>query len=156
MAGEEFEDVWRPSLGARMAGWVIAAVGGLLALSALATAVGGDVPLGGALVVVLVNAVVAVAAWRWGSYPLLGASEAGLTVRNPLQTIVIPWDDITGARASSLGLTVGRASGEPVVAWAVTRSALSGWLRRPSRADEVIAYLAARVFGEGEEAGDGA
>jgi hypothetical protein len=150
MAGEEFDRVWRPALGARMVSWVIILVAGLLAVSALATAVGADLPLGGALVVVAVNAVVAVAAWRWGSYPLVGASDAGLTVRNPLQTIVVPWDDLTGARASSLGLTVGRTSGEPVVAWAVTRSALSGWLGRPSRADEVIAYLAARVFGEGE------
>jgi Bacterial PH domain len=144
---DEFDRVWRPGLGARVTGWLIAGVAGLLALSALATAAGGGIPAGGAVVVALVNAVVAVAAWRWGGHPLLAASAAGLTLRNPLRTIEVPWDDIVGARASSLGITIARASGEPVVAWAVTRSALSAWLGRPSPADDVIAYLAARVVG---------
>jgi hypothetical protein len=155
MAGDEpaggFERVWRPAIGARLAGWVIAGAAALLAVGAVATAIGGGIPLVGAAVVVAVNAVVAVAAWRWGSYPLVAAGEAGLTIRNPLQTVVIPWDDITGARATSLGLTVARASGDQVVAWAVTRSSLSTWLNRPSQSDEVIAYLARRVFGEGDD-----
>ena len=143
-----FERVWRPTIASRLVGWTIAAIAGLLAVSALATAAGGGIALAGATLVVVVNVVVALAAWRWGSYPLVGASDDGLTIRNPLRTVVIPWDDVAGARASSLGLTVARLSGEQVVAWAVTRSSLSTWLNRPSQSDEVVAYLAARVFGE--------
>lgn len=143
-----YERVWRTGVVARVVGWLIAVVAALLAVSALGTALSGEIPLGGAVVVILVNSVVAVAAWRWGSYPLVAASDAGLTIRNPLRTVVIPWDDIAGARASSLGLTVARRSGEQVVAWAVTRSTSSTWLARPSRSDDVIAYLAARVFGD--------
>lgn len=116
-------------------------------------ALGGDVAVGTAALVVVVNGVVAAAAWRWSGYPLVAASDAGLTIRNPLRTLVIPWHDIVGARASSLGLTVAVASGEQVVAWAVTRSTLATWLGRTSRSDEVIAYVARRVFGE-DEGGD--
>jgi Bacterial PH domain len=147
-AATGFDRVWRPTIASRVVGWVIAAVAVLLAVSALATALGGGIPLAGAALVVVVNVVVALAAWRWGSYPLVGAADDGLTIRNPLRTVVIPWDDVAGARASSLGLTVVRLSGEQVVAWAVTRSSLSTWLNRPSQSDEVVAYLAARVFGE--------
>lgn len=143
-----FDRVWRPTIASRVVGWTIAVVAGLLAVSALATALGGGISLAGAALVTAVNVVVALAAWRWGSYPLVGASDDGLTIRNPLRTVVIPWSDVAGARASSLGLTVARLSGEQVVAWAVTRSSLSTWLSRPSQSDEVVAYLAARVFGE--------
>lgn len=147
-APDRFDRVWRPTIASRVVGWTIAVAAGLLAVSALATALGGGIPPAGAALVVVVNVVVALAAWRWGSYPLLGASDEGLTIRNPLRTVVIPWGDVAGARASSLGLTVARLSGEQVVAWAVTRSSLSTWLNRPSQSDEVVAYLAARVFGE--------
>ena len=148
MGVEPYERVWRPPLGTRVVGWVITGVAALLAASALATALGGDVAAGAAALVVVVNAVVAVAAWRWSGYPFVAASDDGLTIRNPLRTLVVPWHDIVGARASSLGLTVAVASGEQVVAWAVTRSTLATWLGRTSRSDEVIAYVARRVFGE--------
>ena len=155
MGVERYDRVWRPPAGARVVGWLITALAALLAASALAMALSGDVPIGAAAVVVVVNAVVAVAAWRWSGYPFVAASDEGLTIRNPLRTLVVPWHDIVGARASSLGLTVAVASGEQVVAWAVTRSTLATWLGRTSRSDEVIAYVARRVFGEVAGEGEG-
>ena len=132
--------------------WVLGVTAGLLALAALATAFGGG-DTGSALIVALVNALLAVCAWRWGTHPLIGASDAGVTVRNPLRSLVVPWDDVVGCRATARGVTLLRRSGPPVVAWAVQKPSVSAWTGRHTVADDVVAYLVDRALGgDGEGA----
>ena len=144
-AGDHFDRVWRPSAGARLAFGAIIGVFALLALAGVAGALGGG-DVGASLLVAWVNALVAVCAWRWGSHPLIGASGTGVTVRNPLRTVVVRWEDVTGCAATSRGVTIGRAGEAPIVAWAVPKPTLSAWLGRVTRADEVVGYIATRAL----------
>ena len=116
---DEFDRAWRPSAGSRLAYGVIVAIFALLAVAGLANALGGG-DIGSSLLVAVVNAAVAACAWRWGSHPLIGATAEGVTVRNPLRTVV--------------------------VAWAVPKPTLSIWFGRVTRADEVVGYIATRAL----------
>lgn len=136
--------------------WVLGVTAGVLGLAGLATAFGGG-DTGSALIVALVNAMLALCAWRWGTHPLIGASDAGVTVRNPLRSLVVPWDDVAGCRATARGVTLLRRSGPPVVAWAVQKPSMSAWTGRHTVADDVVAYLVDRASGgdgEGALVGD--
>ena len=153
-AGDHFDRVWRPSAGARLAFGVIIGVFALLALAGLAGALGGG-DVGASLLVAWVNALVAVCAWRWGSHPLIGATDEGVTVRNPLRTVVVAWEDVTGCVATSRGVTIGRAGERPLVAWAVPKPTLSIWFRKVTRADEVVGYITTRALAhQGDGLGD--
>ena len=142
---DEFDRAWRPSAGSRLAYGVIVAIFALLAVAGLANALGGG-DIGSSLLVAVVNAAVAACAWRWGSHPLIGATAEGVTVRNPLRTVVVAWEDVTGCVATSRGVTIGRAGERPLVAWAVPKPTLSIWFGRVTRADEVVGYIATRAL----------
>ena len=140
-----FDRVWRPSGGTRIAYGLIIALFALLSAAGLANALGGG-DVGSSLVVAVVNAAVAACAWRWGSHPLIGATGEGVTVRNPLRTVVVAWEDVTGCVATSHGVTIGHAGERPLVAWAVPKPTLSIWFRRVTRADEVVGYITTRAL----------
>jgi hypothetical protein len=147
MGAERFDRVWRPRGSSLVMGWVLGGVAALLALAGLAALLAGSAEVGSALMVVLVNVLVAVAAWRWGTHPLLGADDVGVTVRNPLRTTVVPWDDVIGCGATGRGVTLLRRSGPPLVAWAVQKPTLAAWAGRRTLADDVVAYLVDRASG---------
>ena len=75
MATAELDQVWRPSLGTRVGAGLLSAVGVVLAVGGLVTAVGGDWT--GGLAVAAVFGLFPVFGWRWGTHPLLATSEDG-------------------------------------------------------------------------------
>lgn len=135
--------MWRPSRGARLGAGLLSAVGLVLAAAGLVIAAGGDWT--GGLAVAAVFGLFPVFGWRWGTHPLLATSDAGVTVRNPVRTVVVPWHEVGRCAPSSLGLVIERTTGRPLVAWAVQKSNASRWLRRRTRADEVAAAIAGRA-----------
>ncbi len=141
-ADDDLEQVWHPGRWTRVGAWAIGLVGGVLSVAALVAAVTGGA---GALVATAVFGLFPVFAWRWGTHPLLAASAAGVTVRNPVRTVVVPWADVERCVPSSLGLAVERRNDRPVVAWAVHKPSLARWLGRRTRADDVAAALEQRA-----------
>jgi hypothetical protein len=122
VAGDELDHVWRPGRWSRVGAWAVGSVGA-----------------------VLVFGLFPGVAWRWGTHPLLGASDDGVLVRNPVRVVTVPWADVERVVPSSLGLIIERRRGQPVVAWAVGKSNVSRWLRRRTRADAVAATLEQRA-----------
>jgi hypothetical protein len=143
MATDELDQVWRPNRWARLWAGALGLVGVVVCLAGLVIAVGEDARTG--LVVAAVFGLFPVFAWRWGTHPLLGASDEGIVVRNPVRTTLVPWADVEQCSPSSLGLVIERHSGRPVVAWAVPKPNVARWLRRRTRADEVAAALDERA-----------
>jgi Bacterial PH domain len=137
--------VWRPGRWAQVGAWALGLVGVLVSVAGLVSAVGGEVRTG--LVAAAVFGLFPLFAWRWGTHPRLATSAEGVVVRNPLRTTVVPWADVERCEPSSLGLVIERraGTGKPVVAWAVQKSNLAGWLRRRTRADEVAAAIEERA-----------
>ena len=141
-----FDEVWRPGLASQVTGWVGVGLNALLVVVALASVAGGDGGVGTSLLVAAVCAVVALAIWRWTVHPLLAVSAAGITVRNPLRSYVVAWEDVVAVAPTSLGLAMKlRGGGRPLVAWAVTKSNVAIRLGRRSRADEVAEYVVGRT-----------
>jgi hypothetical protein len=143
MATAELDQVWRPSLGTRVGAGLLSAVGVALAVSGVVVAAGGDWT--GGLAVMVVFGLFPVFGWRWGTHPLLATSDDGVTVRNPVRSAVVPWDEVGRCAPTSLGLAIERVDGRPVVAWAVQKPNVARWLRRRTRADEVAETIVARA-----------
>jgi hypothetical protein len=130
-----------------VAGWAGVGLNALLVAVALASAIGGgDGGAGTSLLVAAVCAVVALAIWRWTVHPLLGVSADGITVRNPLRSYLVAWEDVVAVAPTALGLAIKRrGGGRPLVAWAVTKSDVAIRLGRRTRADEVAEYVVGRT-----------
>jgi hypothetical protein len=80
-------------------------------------------------------------AWRVGVHPSVAATETGLVIRNPLETVAIPWADLVEASAGFDGITISRLSATPTTIWAVQKSNLSTWRGARTRADAVAATI---------------
>jgi hypothetical protein len=79
--------------------------------------------------------------WRAAIHPSAEATEHGLIVHNPLETVTISWNDVVDATAGYDGVTIRRRGGRPTTIWAVQKSNVSTWRRKRTRADEVASTI---------------
>jgi hypothetical protein len=112
--------VWRVGRAGLIASWIGVALG-VLAVLAVATWVllWSDSDKVAAALVAVFGIVVAVALWRVGIYPDATANDGGLVIRNPQETVRVPWEDLVDATAGFDGVTITRLSQPPARIWAV-------------------------------------
>ena len=142
MHDEGLDRVWRPRPAGRLAAWVLVVVGVVVAAGsvvvALGAAAGSSTQPVSSLVVGVMAGALAVAAWRLGVHPLIGITRAGVLVRNPVRSVLIPWSDISSCSPGYSGITIYRNGSRPVSAWAVQKSNAATWAGRSVRADQVV------------------
>lgn len=144
--------VGRPAL-------LVARVGTGLSLAAIAAVTAWvlwwpDADRTAAALAAAVDLVFVVLLWRMGLHPSLEATAAGLTVRNPLQTVEIPWAEVRETIPGYDGIRITRYGRPSVTVWAVQKANISTWSRARTRADVVAATIdhLARVHGEHDHA----
>ena len=79
-------------------------------------------------------------AWRFGLYPRLIATHAGIEVVNPLRRDRIGWDDVTVIAPGENGLVIATADGS-TEAWCVQKSNRAAKRGEVTRADRVAHEL---------------
>jgi len=140
--------IWRCSMLTLAIGWSavcclgIAAVG--LFVAAVIQMAAGD----GGLVVglaagALAPIVIAIVIHRAAIRPQVALTRAGVEVRNPWSTVALSWEEVAGAEAGYNGVLILSRSGRPVMAWAVQKSNLSTWMKRSTRADQLVEAIRA-------------
>ncbi len=80
-------------------------------------------------------------AWLSAIRPSVTASDIGLTIRNPLETVVVSWDELVGAVAGFDGITITRLRAPPATIWAVQQANVSTWRGSHTRALEVATTI---------------
>ena len=129
------------------------AVGTLASVEAVAWAFAWpDADRLAAALVAALGLCVALMVWRVGIHPSLAATETGLVIRNPLETVRVPWADLVEASAGFDGITISRLSAPPTTIWAVQKSNLSTWRGAPTRADDVAATIQVLASARGRNA----
>jgi hypothetical protein len=114
--------IWRVNRWARRACWAVAILSVVAAIGTLSVTgpkfVDGNYAwneLSGIGVILLL----AGSAWRLGIHPSIEVSSDGVSVVNPLRTIVMSYDEIRAVRPGSSGVQIELVSGRTVKAWAV-------------------------------------
>jgi hypothetical protein len=84
--------------------------------------------------------------WLFAGRPRLTLRADRLVVQNPVRRYDIAMSAVLGARAGYCGIIIDVRPNRTVVAWAVQKSNLSGWLGRKTCADEVAARVMAAAY----------
>ncbi|MEV0401818.1 hypothetical protein [Actinoallomurus sp. NPDC050550] len=94
-------------------------------------------------VVVLLVMLPGFAGWFWWSFfrPSIGLTSTELVLRNKRRTERVDLRTIEAVMPSSEGLVVFVGGRPAYVGWAVQKSNLAMWLRRPGRADQVAEQI---------------
>jgi hypothetical protein len=144
------KQVYRPGRGQLIFAFMLLVGLGLFA--ALQGAVGvarGSVSVAGAIASgVGIYGVFALLTIRVLVYPRLILGGEVITVVNPIVTRHVKWTDIDAfdITTSYSGLAIHLTDGSTLIAMAVTKSNLMMWLRRQTRADEIVAELNERLL----------
>lgn len=87
--------------------------------------------------------------WRMGLHPSVEATDNGLTIRNPLRTVEVPWAEVSEAVPGYDGIRITRYGLPSITVWAVQKANISTWSRMRTRADAVAATIEAlaRIHG---------
>jgi hypothetical protein len=137
----EGADVWLVPSGSRTASAIVTV--GWCVLAAGVTLSGGAV--GDDLLLWAIAVVIAVIAWRWSCVPYVALTADAVVVQNMFSRTEVPYGDIEAISVSYSGVTIQRASGRPVVPWAVQKSGRATLMHRESRADELADAIRARL-----------
>ena len=137
---------WRPRLAGRVCGVIFAAGSALATIGAVINVVRGDLVL---LTGLVLFPVCGVLSWQLSIGSSLTLTPAEVIVRNPFGTSRIPLPDITDVKAGYGSLAIRRADRTTITAWAVQKANIATWLRRHTRADDVVEAIrtAARAMG---------
>ena len=103
------------------------------------------------LVIGAIGSALVLGAWRFGLYPSVTATTDGITVRNPLGTTHVPWNDVVSVSPGYSGLEITRTDGTTVIVSAVQEANAAAWLGRRTRSKLVAAelmQLAAHAHGD--------
>lgn len=73
--------------------------------------------------------------------PFISADTEGVHVQNPVRRHNLSWEEIREVVPGYHGLEIMTREDEMVIAWAVQKSNLAGWLSRRTRADDVADFL---------------
>jgi Bacterial PH domain len=84
--------------------------------------------------------------WLFAVRPRLTLRADRLVVQNPVRRHDIAMSAVLGARAGYSGIVIDVRPNRTVVAWAVQKSNLAGWLGRKTYADEVAARIMAAAY----------
>ena len=84
--------------------------------------------------------------WLFALRPRLTLQAGRLVVQNPLRRDDLAMSEVLGARAGYSGIVIDVRPNRTVVAWAVQKSNLAGWLGRTTYADEVAAAIMAVAY----------
>jgi hypothetical protein len=134
--------VWRVGRAGRIASRTGVALSALTILGVATWVVGWpDADKLAAALVAAFGLVLALMLWRAGIHPSVAATEAGLVIRNPLETVTVPWEDLVEAAAGFDGVRIGRLSAPPTTIWAVQKANFSTWSGARTRADAVAAKI---------------
>lgn len=115
---------------------MIAFIGGALFTAVNSYRAPGDGPYDRYFVALLL-AFMGSAIWRGSFYPYVEADIDGLTVRNPLRTSRIKWNQIRDVSPGYNGLSIQTENGRSVTAWAVQEANIANWLKRPTRPKKI-------------------
>jgi hypothetical protein len=136
----EVPRTWRPRAFGRAVAWVFI-------LGFIAAVVAGSVVLvsggePGVLLAILLGGHPLLLIAVLGSLrPFVSADTEGLRVQNPVRRFDLPWAEIAEVLPGYSGLEITTRDDEVVIAWAVQKSNLAGWLKRRTRADDVADLL---------------
>jgi hypothetical protein len=137
----EGADVWLVPSGSRTAATVVTV--GWCVLAAGVTLSGGAA--GDDLLLWVVAVVIAVIAWRWSFVPYVALTPDAVIVQNMFSRTEVPYTDVESIAVSYSGVTIRRASGRPVVPWAVQKSGRATLMHKESRADELAVAIRDRL-----------
>lgn len=137
---------WRPRPTSRV-GLVVFALGEL-AFGAwlIRVAAEEDALLSGIAFAFFAAVTPAVIALRYAFRARIVATDDALVVVGCLSERKIPWSNVVGADPGYSGITVHLRDGSAVVAGAVQKANVSGWLGRRTRADAVAASIRERAL----------
>lgn len=131
---------WRPHPIGRTAAWVYIAVFAIAVVAGTIIVIVDGQP--GLLVVAVVGGHPMLLLSVLGALrPYVRADEGGLHVQNPIRRLELSWAEITEVLPGYHGLEITTRDGEMEIAWAVQKSNLAGWLKRPTRADDAAVFL---------------
>lgn len=154
LVGDEDVRRWTVWLPLRVTGVLLSVtfIGFGLAFAVIAAAAEGAEILAW-LVLALIFAASGVGMFRVVVWPALTATPDGLVIQNPIRSHVVPWDDIERLEPGYHGILVVRRHARPVIAVAVQKSNMATASGATTRADRVIATLAA-IAARHEDTGD--
>lgn len=135
--------VWRVGRAGQILSWLGITVSALIILVATSSFAEPDTDRTGPAIATAFGIVVALTLWRAGIHPSVTATDVGVVIRNPLETVTVPWDDLVQAQAGHAGVTISRLSAPPATIWAVQKANLSAWRGTQTRADAVAATIQA-------------
>lgn len=127
---------WRVSVLGRTVTWLCTAalVAGSFMVAFIARTPGARV---GDVMASLVLLMTAVGFWRFGIYPRITATPQRLTVRNPILTRRLSWEEVGSVTPGYSGIAIKKSDGKAITAWAVQQANFSTWLNRPTSAKSV-------------------